>query len=352
MYMSVNKDDVLCPELYFKLKKLFKSVLVANRGVQMVTRVDSSGRETPVVSGEHYRVCCPWCNDTRHRLYINHRWFENRFMANCFNETACTKGDVGKSRLDQLHVWLFGTTARLSLPVKKVRVGEADAIENREFVTPLACVNLNSLPESHEAIQYLKSRGYNPSILEKYLGVGWITDQGIPILKERLYIPIYQAGKLMGYQARIIKADPDKSKQKYINPSGMRKSTLLYNIDNAVNQGALVVCEGPADVWSVGPAGVAIFGSDCSHSQLSTIGKFFNGKPIAVALDADASEKADNLVVKIQQVAPRSFVTKIKMAGDEDPGSLKKELWSRLHYNLESAGIKISSDYIMEWPDA
>jgi hypothetical protein len=130
---------------------------------------------------------------------------------------------------------------------------------------------------------------------------------------------------------------------------GMRKSTLLYNLDNAINQEVLVVCEGPADVWSVGPSGVAIFGSDCSYNQLTTIGKHFNGKTIAVALDADAHEKADQLVVKIQQVVPRSFVTKIEMAGNEDPGSLKLELWRRLYNKLTSSGLEIPKA-TMEWP--
>lgn len=351
MYMSANKEDVLCPELYYKLKKVFKSVLVANRGVEMVTRTDGSGRETPIVSGEHYRVCCPWCNDTRHRLYINHRWFENRFMANCFNETACTKGEAGKSRLDQLHVWLFGTTEKLSLPVRRVKADEAKSLVQREFRTPDACVSLSVLQKDHEAITYLQSRGYKPDILEKYLGIGWITEQGLPSLRERIYIPIYQDGKLMGFQARVIKADPSREKQKYINPVGMRKSTLLYNLDNAVNQNLLIICEGPADVWSVGPCGVAIFGSDCSHTQLSTIGKYFNGKPIVVALDADANDKADQLVVKIQQSVPRSFVTKINMSGDEDPGSLKDELWKRLHNNFKSAGIDVPV-CLTEWPNA
>ena len=349
--MSVNKDDVLCPELYFKLKKVFKDVLVANRGVEMVVRTDSSGKMTPIVSGEHYRVCCPWCNDTRHRLYINHRWFENRFMANCFNETACTKGEAGKSRLDQLHVWLFGTTEKLSLTVKQVKHSVAEAILQREFRPPDACIGLSALPEDHEAVKYIQERGYNHSLLEKYLGIGWITEQGLPSLRERIYIPIYQFGKLMGFQARVIKSDPAREKQKYINPVGMRKSTLLYNIDNAINQSLVVVCEGPADVWSVGPASVAIFGSDCSHTQLSLIGKHFNGKPIAVALDADASEKADQLVVKIQQAVPRSFVTKINMTGDEDPGSLKGELWRRLQNNFNLAGIDVPS-CLTEWPDA
>lgn len=345
----MTSEEVLCPELYYKLKKVFSKVLVSNRGVGMVLRPDGDGRSAPLVSGEHYRICCPWCNDDRFRLYINHRWFENRFMANCFNETACTKGEHGKGRLDQLHVWLFGTTEKILLPVRHVKVSDSEAAAMMEFRPPQGCVALSNLPEEHEALTYLRGRGYDPSQLEKFLGLGWITDQGLPALKNRIYIPIYQSGKLMGFQARIVKEDPERAHQKYINPMGMRKSTLLYNLDNAINQEVLVVCEGPADVWSVGPSGVAIFGSDCSYNQLTTIGKHFNGKTIAVALDADAHEKADQLVVKIQQVVPRSLVTKIEMSGNEDPGSLKLELWRRLYNKLTSSGLEIPKA-TMEWP--
>jgi len=344
-----DESEVLCPELYYKLKKIFNKVLVSNKGVAMVERTASDGSSSLLVSGEHYRVCCPWCNDSRFRLYINHRWFENRFMASCFNETACTKGEAGRSRLDQLHVWLFGTTAKMSLPVRQVKLSDSEAAHLLEFKPPQGCVALSDLSDDHEALVYLRGRGYDTKRLERYLGLGWITDQGIPALRDRIYIPIYQGAKLMGYQARVAGTGKLKTRQKYINPIGMRKSTLLYNLDNAVNQGCLVVCEGPADVWSVGPAGIAIFGSDCSHSQLSSIGKHFNGKPIAVALDADASDKANQLVAKIQQTVPRSLVVKIEMEGDEDPGTLRLELWRRFHNKISASGMEIPK-VIMEWP--
>src|SRR5205085_9645610 len=44
--------------------------------------------------GEYYAVSCPYCSDTRQRLWINHRWgkyvpelkLDNLFLAICFNE--------------------------------------------------------------------------------------------------------------------------------------------------------------------------------------------------------------------------------------------------------------------------
>lgn len=69
----------LRPELYRRLAYLFKHVDIAKQGEPMVTRVHLSAvsgkPKLKILSkGEEYRVTCPYCNDTRSRLYINHMW--------------------------------------------------------------------------------------------------------------------------------------------------------------------------------------------------------------------------------------------------------------------------------------
>jgi hypothetical protein len=351
MSVLINKDDVLCPDLFFRLKRQFGKVIVVNRGVSLAMRPSTiEGRSQVTSSGEYYRINCPFCNDTRQRLYINHRWFEYRYMANCFNE-ACTTGELGKLRLDQLHLWLFNTTGQVVLPVHSGKTPDQDMSVLTEMRPPDNCVRISALPSDHEAVKYISSRGYDPLCLEKYLGVGWIDDNATPIMRNRIYIPVYQNDKLYGYQARVIKDDPDRRKQKYVNPVGMRKSRLLYNLDSARHQNVVVICEGPIDVWSVGPSGVAIFGSDCSSHQLEMIGANFNGKLIAVALDGDAICKAESLVHKVQQVAPRSTVVRLNLTGEEDPGMLKSELWRRLHCQLTDMGRSMPEVHV-GWPNA
>ena len=350
--MAVGYDSVLCPDLFVRLQRVFGKVYVNNPGVPMVLRPSMHGeRPTSIVNGEYYRVCCPWCKESRYRLYIHHRWFEFRHMAVCFNETSCTSGSRGKFLLDQLHLWLFHTTNKVSLPIRN-KVLTPEELEDLSVIRPPEhCVPLSTLPDQHEVRQYLSGRGYDPNTLEKYLGLGWINESAIPTLRERLYIPAYQDGKLLGYQARIIRDDPLRKKQKYINPPGMKKSRMLYNIDNAKAQNLVVVCEGPADVWSVGPSAVALFGSDCSTSQLAMIGEHFNGKPVVVALDGDVAPKADALVHKLQQAAPRSTIIRLPMGPDEDPGVLKGELWRRLHSRMSDFGISMPP-VLTEWPNA
>lgn len=351
MSAIANKDDVLCPDLFFRLRRRFGKVLVTNRGAGLVMKpVGIDERSSVTSAGEYYRVNCPFCNDTRQRLYINHRWFEHRHMANCFNE-ACMTGELGKLRADQLYLWLFNTTGPVDLPVHPGKMSDQDTSVPTEITHPDNCVRISSLPSDHEAVQYITSRGYDPYCLERYLGIGWINENAIPVMRNRLYIPVYQNGKLYGYQARVIKDDPDRRKQKYVNPVGMKKSKLLYNLDNAKHQNAVVICEGPIDVWSVGPSGVAIFGSDCSSYQLNLIGEHFNGKLIVIALDGDAICKAESLFHKVQHIAPRSTVVRLTLTGEEDPGMLKSELWRRLHCQLTNMG-KPMPDVHMEWPNA
>ena len=85
--------------LYNQLCRLFVSVKIAKEGQSMnwyMKRLD--GVERPVIregeKGEEYHVCCPFCNDERFRLWINHRWNTTdrltgaKFglgLCNCFN---------------------------------------------------------------------------------------------------------------------------------------------------------------------------------------------------------------------------------------------------------------------------
>lgn len=67
----------LNPPLYQRLQQQFGSVKVVDAGVPMVVRrgkdyVTGKIRLDFASKGEQYRVCCPFCNDTRHRLYVHH----------------------------------------------------------------------------------------------------------------------------------------------------------------------------------------------------------------------------------------------------------------------------------------
>ena len=83
---------------------------------------------------------------------------------------------------------------------------------------------------------------------------------------------------------------------KYLSCKGMKKSQLLYGLPEAVgSQGAIVVVEGPTDVWRLGPGAVALFGKDMSLPQQELLDRFLPGRPVVVFLDRDAQDKAVEL---------------------------------------------------------
>ena len=90
--------SVLNPALFTALEAVLGPVRVANEGMSMtgtyLPGVGGKRRFHPSESGEYYRVSCPFCSDTRQRLYVNHRWGTRdektggrfRWAARCFNE--------------------------------------------------------------------------------------------------------------------------------------------------------------------------------------------------------------------------------------------------------------------------
>src|ERR1035437_3488069 len=64
------------PTLYRRLQRRFGEVLVSKEGSTMsahvVSGVDGKPRLQVTDRGEEYRVSCPYCHDTRKRLYIAH----------------------------------------------------------------------------------------------------------------------------------------------------------------------------------------------------------------------------------------------------------------------------------------
>src|SRR5690348_11828499 len=91
----------LRPELYKRLKGRLGPVTIVNEGDAFqgnvawnpVTRRLQLQATWP---GEYYTTNCVFCNDTRQRLWINHRWglyvkelkSDNLWLAICYNENC------------------------------------------------------------------------------------------------------------------------------------------------------------------------------------------------------------------------------------------------------------------------
>src|SRR5687767_12890973 len=113
---------VLNAFLFGALQACFGKVLVANEGEHSHvyycpdwTRGGKPRAET-AHSGEYYRVNCPFCTDSRFRLWINHRWGVydqvtgnyNLHLAHCYNTDGMPDGCLAEpGRRQQLERMLL-----------------------------------------------------------------------------------------------------------------------------------------------------------------------------------------------------------------------------------------------------
>ena len=256
---------MLNPELYDALVALFKSVKVHNPGGPYIDETSC---------GEYYAVCCPFCNDTKNRLWINNAWMTlNKvtnermyWLAYCYNEACSLKG------LSQM------VFRGAQLPDKPVPADINAVIQREPLEFPTDVVKLKDLPEYHPAYSYFTQRGFNIKELSDLWDFSYVRNYGDDrrrnLVADRVAIPIKMDNNLAGWQTRYIGSEEYRPKfiPKYWTATGTKKSQCLYGIDYARQWPVVVVVEGVLDAirFGKGPA-VAVFGSSVSARQLSLI---------------------------------------------------------------------------------
>lgn len=259
----------LNPLLYQRLVQRFGRVTVSHPGeaAQVFPEPTVWGTRFKFKGGEYYQICCPYCNDTRFRLYVSYLWghydpeykTQHKDLVMCFNE-ECLRHS-GNS--DRLYHEVYGVMDEQLVRHAPVRQGVS--VAGRVIGAPGRVISLADLPVSHSANQYLLSRSYDPVALARQYGLGYCEEAApeYPVMWNRIVIPIYHNGQYVGFQGRAL----SDVKPKYYNPPGASKTEWLYNHDNAQHYSVLVITEGVTKVWRVGPFSVAIFGKTISPQQ-------------------------------------------------------------------------------------
>lgn len=332
--------DVLNPSLYRRLKRHFGSVKVSSHREKfdaIPARDIHSDEEKPKLliknAGEYYQVCCPYCSDTKHRLYINHMYGKRddfgrkmTFLAICYNETACmSKAD---NQAD-----LYDTLSEIDGVLERARIKEGVDVpqEAREFKLPGPCVRLDSLKPDHIARLYLESRNFDPDVIARRYGVSFCLDSHYFLARERLIIPIYERGKLKGWQARYVgelawKKKSYKGPPKYFSCPGMDRRMLLYNLDNAREYNTGVIVEGPTDVWSFGPMAVCTFGATMTEFQKRKFMAVFRKRTAVLVYDPEEFEEphTQRLIDYFKRRFGSGQFAAVKLPDGTDPGSLDR----------------------------
>ena len=312
-------------QLYQALRRLFRRVEITNPGErpQVFHAPDYSRRgrmQVSVTGGEFYKVCCPFCGDTRMRLFFSCLWGtedqrtrrELLHVVHCFNEDCVHN----RARQLELRDRIFPFKDCVRLPPSKPRASQTTPAK---AVTAQGTWDLDVplLPEGYreganrisspEAREYLAQRNFDAGELERRWGVWYCERSSIPRprIRNRLVIPVYRLEsdwespsggnriELAGWQARLI-GEPTDDEPKYMTMAGMRKSTLLYGLPQAVEtSGPIVVCEGVTDVWRLRTNAVAIFGNTISDEQRRSLVAEFRNRPLVVLFDRESTAAAE-----------------------------------------------------------
>jgi hypothetical protein len=325
----------LNPLLHRRLVQRFGSVKTLHAGEAMSARACTdahTGKPKLLIrhAGEYYAVACPFCSDTRYRLWINHRYgqrdaFGRRltFLAVCYNETACMDALENQQAL-----WHMLSATEGMLEGAPLREGRHVPEEARRADWPGPCTRLDRLEARHPARLYLESRGFDPDLIGRFYGAAYCHDSVFFLAKDRICIPVYERGALKGWQARYIGERNWKEKTgrllpKYFTCPGMPRRLLLYNLDAARHYETGVLVEGPTDVWSVGPMAVCTFGASMSPEQERKFLRAFRDRTAVVLYDPDALRTKPTLrLVKALRAKMPGRVAVVELPEGADPGSL------------------------------
>jgi hypothetical protein len=349
----------LNPLLYSLLVQQFKHVMIANEGIQMsgapamatATAMTMPGdsfsrassglpagpfnnrrrQSRPLTWGEYYRVNCPFCHDSRQRLWINYlygqeddRGAPQHWLAHCFNE-PCMDTFGNRRALEDL---IFRSIGRHMRREAVILPGEDISSALIQVRPPGSILRLSELYPGHKALQYIGRRQYTPEYLQQAFDIGYVleAERDFWAARDRLYIPIKMQGQLVGWQTRYLEDVDWKTSgiPKYYGRPGMPKSRMLYNFDTAKDWPFVVVVEGAPSVWRIGGPAVALLGKTLTGPQQMLL-RTWTGKPIIIMLDNDAIQQSEGILRELQRLGT-SPVAMVRLPDKFDPGDYTHEL--------------------------
>ena len=257
-------------------------------------------------SGEEYVIDCPVCGDSHRRCHVNHMFgvgiegIPTYHLVHCHNENC--DYELSKWLREAMGDGYRGSGAAPKAETRSTVPTPISTRSSLEPNTPLAMTIptrlLSEVGVGHIAVAYVTGRGFDVKYLSDYFKVGlFIGNPYIyPTAKQRLIIPVYFIGSMVGWTARSVPGYTAKEWEdpKYMNAKGFSKKQFLYNYDQAKDAPVIAVAEGVTDVWKIGTWGMALFGKSMSDPQCQLLCQAGEGKGAAIVLLADASTEKDD----------------------------------------------------------
>jgi hypothetical protein len=293
---------------------------------------------------------CPYCNDTRHRLWVNYMYAQldddgNRltYLAHCYNE-QCMSVPGRRRHLEELLLGFRNVSERQ--PACAVLPGSTEPVVLTEVQLPGHTIPLLDLPPDHSAVQFLMGqRRYTAAMVQKYqIGYCIGADPRYPTALGRIIFPVYFNQQLVGWQARHV-GDVNWNAMriaKYYTLPGFRKSLAVYNIDTARHKEFVVVCEGVTDVHVGGDHFVALFGKNLHQHQRQLLQNIGDRKPLIFLLDSDAREEIEGIIHSFLMSPGQHPVLPVYLPEGFDPGDYDRTtLWNLITVEAHNHGLPI-----------
>lgn len=292
--------------------------------------------------GEYYVVNCPFCGDSRKRLWVCHAWgglYEiggtnypvSKGLAICYNENCL---DIKDNWL-KLCSYIKGVDRPVVVP-KTGRPGSGK-MPFVEFPEPT--YRVNDPAADPRIVTYLTSRGYDIDELGNHwdFRYGEIDIYASPVI----IVPVLDKGRLAFWQARYpISGDiPEffkdgRRKPKYYLPGGSKKSFVLYNFYRALRTDYIVLTEGVFDAARVGVSGVAMFGKDLSSRQLQDLACVAGNKTLIWIPDKDDPKAYEIAYKRVIEFNNRNLFgggAHLLDIGEGDPADhSREEIWASI----------------------
>lgn len=222
---------------------------------------------------------CPFCGKHSNRFHMG--WNLRFQYVNCWR--------CGSHRMIETLVEHTGKTPAF---IRSLLDGLNDGIDFKDPEekrgTLILPKGIGELLPAHQ--RYLKKRNFNFRSLSRLWGV-----KGLGIhatLPWRLFIPIHYHGKIVSWTTRSISNKGVRYLSAPADHEEINHKKLLYGEDHCRH--AIIIHEGPIDVWRTGPGSVATCGTGFSRSQVLKICKY----PIRVICfdnEKEAQQRATEL---------------------------------------------------------
>jgi DNA primase len=159
--------------------------------------------------------------------------------------------------------------------------------------------------------KYLQGRGFDPDRIARLWGV-----QGIGIAARyswSLFIPIQYRGETVSWTTRSIGDKGKRYSNAPVAEEAIPAKELLYGNDLA--RQCIIIVEGPADAWAIGPGAVATMGLNYTPAQLNKMIKY----PVRVVCfdsETQAQWRANRLADELARYSGETHRVKLETGKD------------------------------------